>query len=542
MKLANKIIFLVGASVLVITITLSLLFYSESKNATIKAGEEKALAVIKTFDLILDGKETPESLQSYLLRLKKAEPEIEEFNIYQLGDSPRAIASLDQEMIGKKADPEDLAAAKADKAVLIVDGSNVDVTTPLHSEGQIKYVAGIMFSMGDEVATLNHIMLISLFIVLILLIVIMVLVWFIVNRFISRNLNALVLFSNRITNGDLTLSSNKINNQRNDEIGQLSHSFERMRSNLAILILKVQKTSEQVSSAAQQLQNISTEVAQASNINVAAIQVISVGAESQLQTSVEIARAMEEMTRGVQLIAETTTTASDLSVSTEREVNQGNEMIMAAKKQMGTINQVVEYSADKVAKLAEHSLSIGKIAGVIQAITSQTNLLALNAAIEAARAGEQGRGFAVVAQEIRKLAEQADSSSTEIFQIIQMVQEDTAQAVAAMQTGTEEVDSGIIKMDEASNVFERILRSTENISQQIQEGSAAAEEMSASSQEISASVIELSDIAKKSSEQSNQVAASSQEQLTSMDNISSSAQTLSKLTVELQEMVNHFIV
>ncbi|GAB6155910.1 hypothetical protein JCM17380_46620 [Desulfosporosinus burensis] len=83
--------------------------------------------------------------------------------------------------------------------------------------------------------------------------------------------------------------------------------------------------------------------------------------------------------------------------------------------------------------------------------------MVLNAAIEAARAGEQGRGFAVVAEEVRKLAEQSSTSSTQIATLIGNIQRETERAVEVMEKGKGEVVAGVEAVNLAGNSFRTIV-------------------------------------------------------------------------------------
>ncbi|WP_293777193.1 methyl-accepting chemotaxis protein [uncultured Oxalicibacterium sp.] len=66
---------------------------------------------------------------------------------------------------------------------------------------------------------------------------------------------------------------------------------------------------------------------------------------------------------------------------------------------------------DDMAVLIKHNRDMHLKNDEFSLIVRQVVIVALNASIEAARAGEHGRGFAVVAQEVRELAQRAESLS-----------------------------------------------------------------------------------------------------------------------------------
>jgi methyl-accepting chemotaxis protein len=100
---------------------------------------------------------------------------------------------------------------------------------------------------------------------------------------------------------------------------------------------------------------------------------------------------------------------------------------------------------------------IGEILTLINEISKRTNLLALNASIESARAGEAGRGFAVVADEIRKLAEQTDSATRQVAALVQELEDSTQSAVTTVETSSETIRTGIMKVMETGTSFEQML-------------------------------------------------------------------------------------
>jgi methyl-accepting chemotaxis protein len=130
--------------------------------------------------------------------------------------------------------------------------------------------------------------------------------------------------------------------------------------------------------------------------------------------------------------------AQQLSTSVEEVASQAirsDEAAAAALKEADKAKAVMDGMLTQTER-------VGEIVNVISAIAAQTNLLALNATIEAARAGESGRGFAVVAAEVKELAAQTATATSEIAgQIggIRQASQGVMTAVAAMNITIAEV-------------------------------------------------------------------------------------------------------
>ncbi|WP_019156980.1 methyl-accepting chemotaxis protein [Robertmurraya massiliosenegalensis] len=343
---------------------------------------------------------------------------------------------------------------------------------------------------------------------------------------------------NQIAKGDFTGEDLQIKSK--DEIGQLSDSVNLMSSSLKGLVTSVQNVTDQVAASSEELSAGAELTTTATEHVVNNINEVAKGAEVSAEVATNSALAMDEVSVGVQRIAESSSEVAAMSQQSTDIAKDGNAKIERAVVQMGRISGTVESTSSIIKQLGERSKQIGDIVTAITDISSQTNLLALNAAIEAARAGEHGKGFAVVADEVRKLAEQSQDSAAKIKVLIERTQEDTKQSIQSMMNVVHEVQAGTLDVNEAGVAFKKILEAEILVAEQIHEVSAISEQMSANSQEVSASVQEVQAIATQSSEGAQTIVTASREQLASMEEISESAKSLSEMSEALQNELAKF--
>lgn len=355
-----------------------------------------------------------------------------------------------------------------------------------------------------------------------------------------RPIQQLSLQSKKVAEGNLELEPLPVTST--DEIGTLTQNFNSMIENLKNVIKSTTNVSARVSNTANVLSANMQEATDSYNNVASSMQEIASGADLQVQKAKESTITIEEMSIGIQRIAMTSNEISESSILASEEAERGNESTNKSVAQMNAISKAVNQSAASVKLLGEHSNKIEEIVGIITGIASQTNLLALNAAIEAARAGEAGSGFAVVADEVRKLAEQSEASAREISTLISHIQHDTNESVNIMIHAVEEVDHGIVMINDSEKSFSQILTSIHHVTGQIQELSATIEEMAAGMEEVTSAVKDMEDFSINSKDNTRAVAATSASQLNTVQRVSEEAQVLSELSDELLNVVHTFVV
>ena len=203
-------------------------------------------------------------------------------------------------------------------------------------------------------------------------------------------------------------------------------------------------------------------VSSASTELEAAASTLTQTAEQTQDLSGDVAAASEQASANVQSVASATEEMTSSVTEISRQVQESSRIAADA------VHQARETDA-RINELSQAAGRIGDVVKLITAIAEQTNLLALNATIEAARAGEAGRGFAVVASEVKALAAQTGKATEEI-----------GTQIAGMQAATQ-VSVGAIKA--IGQTIARISDIAATIS-------AAVEEQGAATQEIARNVSE----------------------------------------------------
>lgn len=305
--------------------------------------------------------------------------------------------------------------------------------------------------------------------------------------------------------GDLT---RKLNESGNDEISELSRSFN-------LFALKMRESLVHVAQSANDVSEHAHTVDDSSRTSHSFI-------ELQNDSSTQVAAAMEQMTHQIHDVSRNAEAAEQAAKDAAQNASTGKNVVAQTITAIETLSSNIETVSRVTEDLANESHNIGSVLDVIRSISEQTNLLALNAAIEAARAGEHGRGFAVVADEVRTLASRTGQSTDEIQTMITKLQEGAKAAVEAVKSSQALSVSTVEQASSANTSLNEIERLVSIITEMNSQIARATEQQTQAADEVNLRINELS--------QSTEQSLNNTKQLTdASDNLKQSSEGLSSV-------------
>ncbi|MGH2959677.1 MAG: methyl-accepting chemotaxis protein [Solirubrobacterales bacterium] len=343
----------------------------------------------------------------------------------------------------------------------------------------------------------------------------------------------------RIADGDLGVL---IQRDNNSQVGDIQESMGKMVASFRATITRIEKAASELTDSATAMAETSDNSGRAIGEVAQSISSISEGASHQVALITAASDVVAQIESAVVETANNASAAQQESAQTELLTETGVDRATEIQAAMETVRGATQSTVEMVRSLSETSANIDEIVRSITSISGQTNLLALNAAIEAARAGEQGRGFAVVAEEVRKLAEDSQSSAEGIAELIEAIQSQTVQAVAAMEEGMATVDNGFEAVNRNRQLFFDISGAVRMFHESSVEIAGLAHSIATDAGRVRERIEEVASVAEESSASTEEVSASTEETSASSQQLTAAAQRVSQTAVSLKELAGRFSV
>jgi methyl-accepting chemotaxis protein PixJ len=291
-----------------------------------------------------------------------------------------------------------------------------------------------------------------------------------------------------LLNGDFTVQARV----SDDTVGSIAQTYNEIVAALRQTIMELQSSSYAIAVGASDSQD--------------AVSHLSQDMQQQIQVVAQAMGQVQGMMNSLQDLANQVLQAEKRVHLATQQLIEGDEVMDRTVLGMSSIRETVAETAKKVKRLGEASQKISRVVNLINGFATQTNLLAMNASIEAAKAGEEGQGFVVVAEEVRALAQQSAAATAEIEQVVEEIQRQTNEVVAAMETGTEHVVHGTQLVEESRQQLQQISEAGVQLNQIVQTLAKSANSQTEASNTVRQTMQQMADLADSTSYQTQNVA------------------------------------
>ncbi|WP_246096231.1 methyl-accepting chemotaxis protein [Paenibacillus sinopodophylli] len=504
---------------------------------------------VKTIGLSRLIKDTTSSLASYVLLLEVSVDSIaERYKDVNLGEGSQVaimdaanhyITSSDPEMIGKEGIVS--LPSEGDKALQ----DSVKMKTTNNEEVLVSYktfesmnwkLVGMVpvKELVKDAKAIQTLTWITVFVAALIAIAIGILVI----MTIAKPLVQLKNLMNEGASGNLTVRSEM--RKRQDEIGELSDSFNRMMTQIKALAVQTTRSAEDVLHTASELSDASRKTAISAKEIAVATEEIAGGATS---LAVEAEKGTD-LTGNIDAQMKKVIAANEEMVRSAQEVEkaseQGTDYMGVLIQKTGMTEEMTRSMVEKVDALKVSTGSIVKILDVLNNLTKQTNILSLNATIEAARAGAAGKGFMVVADEIRKLADQSRQSIDVVGQITEKIRGEIDETVSVLSDAYPLFQEQIGSVKEANQIFLTVSGQMGQLVERLDLVTDSIGQLDQSQAVLADAMTNVSAVAEESSATSEEVASLSSEQLSISDGMVRLSEKLDTVSRELKDSLSQF--
>jgi len=292
-------------------------------------------------------------------------------------------------------------------------------------------------------------------------------------------------------------------------------------------ILEMAATNDEVAENIQGLAGSVEETTAAIEQMTFSIKQVAKNIEELSATAEETSSSMNEMDVSIGQVEMNANETARLSELVSQDAETGTKALQKTIVGIDKIKESSKEAATVIESLGRKIGTIGNILNVIDDVAEQTNLLALNAAIIAAQAGEHGKGFAVVADEIKDLAERTGASTKEISQLIRGVQDESKNAVLAMERGVKNVEEGVRLGGEAEGALKKINESAGKATQMVKAIARATVEQARGSKQVTNAINRIAETVV-------QIAKATAEQAKGSEHIMQSAERMKDITKHVE--------